>query len=409
LPDTIFILFVFALGACVGSFLNVVVWRVPRGESIVSPPSRCPRCNTKLAWFDNVPVLGWIMLRGKCRYCSQPISIKYPIVEAIVGGLFVLYYVAMFIYQEGPCVYDPNRLMTMVDDWPIYSLYMLMISALLAASLIDAEHFIIPAEIPWLIAAVALAVHGLTDRPFQPGSLTLEAPIGAMTAGAGVGLLISIVLLRTGIMPMSFAEGAPLMEIEKKRLEEARAKGIPDAEIPPPDFTRAQLRAEMAKEMLFLLPPLILGGVLTLLYLKVPSVHQWWDRMISYHWLSGLLGSLWGAMIGAMTIWMTRILGTLAFGREAMGLGDVHLMFGIGAVIGAAGSVIIFFVAPFVGLLFALYKLLFGKGRELPYGPFLSLATAVVLLFYCRIVTHLAPSMEGLRLAIQQTFFGSGI
>ena len=118
-----------------------------------------------------------------------------------------------------------------------------------------------------------------------------------------------------------------------------------------------------------------------------------------------------GGAVRAMLWWAVAlaILGTLAFGREAMGLGDVHLMFGIGAVIGAAGSVIIFFVAPFIGLLFALYKLLFGKGRELPYGPFLSLATAVVLLFYCRIVTHLAPSMEGLRLAIQQTFFGSGI
>jgi leader peptidase (prepilin peptidase)/N-methyltransferase len=158
--------------------------------------------------------------------------------------------------------------------------------------------------------------------------------------------------------------------------------------------------------MLFLLPPLLLGGLWTLLYLKVPSLHRWWEGMMGYHWLSGLLGALWGAMIGAMTIWLTRILGTLAFGREAMGLGDVHLMFGIGAVIGAAGSVVVFFTAPFIGLLLALYKLLFGKGRELPYGPFLSLATAVVLLFYCRIVTHLASSMEGLDLVIQQALFG---
>jgi leader peptidase (prepilin peptidase)/N-methyltransferase len=298
------------------------------------------------------------------------------------------------------------RDMFIQEDWPLYAMYMLMIAALLASSLIDAEHFIIPAEIPWLIAAVGLIVHALIDRPWTPGTLNALPPVGAMAAGAGMGLILSIILLRSGVMPMSFAEGAPLMEIEKKRLEEARAKGIADAEIPPPDFTRKQLRDEMAKEMLFLLPPLLLGGLWTLLYLKVPSVHRWWEGMMGYHWLSGLLGALWGAMIGAMTIWLTRILGTLAFGREAMGLGDVHLMFGIGAVIGAAGSVVVFFTAPFIGLLLALYKLLFGKGRELPYGPFLSLATAVVLLFYCRIVTHLASSMEGLDLVIQQALFG---
>ena len=77
-----YIIFVFAIGACVGSFLNVVVWRLPRDESLVTPPSRCPKCGHRLAWFDNLPIVGWIFLRGKCRYCKQPISPRYPIVEA---------------------------------------------------------------------------------------------------------------------------------------------------------------------------------------------------------------------------------------------------------------------------------------------------------------------------------------
>src|SRR5436190_6443584 len=96
----IFIFFVFALGACIGSFLNVVVWRLPRNESLVTPPSRCPKCGHKLAWFDNIPVFGWIFLRGKCRYCGEPISPRYPIVEAITGLLFVGYYVSFFILQH---------------------------------------------------------------------------------------------------------------------------------------------------------------------------------------------------------------------------------------------------------------------------------------------------------------------
>ncbi|PHR97690.1 MAG: hypothetical protein COA78_27240 [Blastopirellula sp.] len=80
----------FFVGATLGSFMNVVVWRMPRGKSVVSTPSSCPFCCTKIKSFDNVPVLGWIMLGGKCRACRLPISSRYPIVEALVGTVFVL-------------------------------------------------------------------------------------------------------------------------------------------------------------------------------------------------------------------------------------------------------------------------------------------------------------------------------
>src|SRR5690349_15603748 len=84
--------FLFALGACIGSFLNVVVWRLPRDESLVTPPSHCPQCNNQLKWYDNLPIIGWLKLRGKCRFCQQAISVRYPLVEALTGGLFVFYY-----------------------------------------------------------------------------------------------------------------------------------------------------------------------------------------------------------------------------------------------------------------------------------------------------------------------------
>ena len=98
-----YIVFLFAMGACVGSFLNVVVWRLPRGESIVRPPSHCPKCGKQLKWYDNLPVIGWLKLRGKCRFCGQPISPRYPIVEATTGLLFAGYYVAFFMLGIGPC------------------------------------------------------------------------------------------------------------------------------------------------------------------------------------------------------------------------------------------------------------------------------------------------------------------
>jgi leader peptidase (prepilin peptidase) / N-methyltransferase len=75
----------FVLGACVGSFLNVVIHRLPRGESLVSPRSRCPSCETTIAWYDNLPILSWLLLRGRCRRCGTGISFRYPLVELLTG------------------------------------------------------------------------------------------------------------------------------------------------------------------------------------------------------------------------------------------------------------------------------------------------------------------------------------
>ncbi len=82
--------FGFGVGASIGSFLNVCIWRLPRGESLFHPPSRCPRCDARIAAYDNVPVLGWLWLRGRCRNCAGPISARYPLVEAATGALFAL-------------------------------------------------------------------------------------------------------------------------------------------------------------------------------------------------------------------------------------------------------------------------------------------------------------------------------
>ena len=75
-------------GGAIGSFLNVVVYRLPHGISLITPPSHCPNCKRPIRWFDNVPVFGWIMLRGRCRHCRCPISIRYPAVEAFTAAMF---------------------------------------------------------------------------------------------------------------------------------------------------------------------------------------------------------------------------------------------------------------------------------------------------------------------------------
>jgi leader peptidase (prepilin peptidase)/N-methyltransferase len=90
IPSWVLVLAVAILGLLIGSFLNVVIWRVPRGESIVSPPSACPRCGHMIRPRDNVPVVSWIVLRGRCRDCREPISVRYPLVEAGTGVVFGL-------------------------------------------------------------------------------------------------------------------------------------------------------------------------------------------------------------------------------------------------------------------------------------------------------------------------------
>ncbi len=116
---------VFALGASVGSFINVVVYRLPAKLSILFPPSRCPHCLTQLKPYDNVPVLGWLWLRGRCRYCQVKISFRYPVIEAVTGLLFLLVF---WIFNVSPLTLG----------------YWIFCSWLLALSLIDLDTMTLP-------------------------------------------------------------------------------------------------------------------------------------------------------------------------------------------------------------------------------------------------------------------------
>lgn len=88
--DWYFTFIVFMFGACLGSFLNVCIYRIPAELSVVKPRSRCPKCMTDLAWKDNIPILGWVLLKGKCRYCKAPIAARYPTIELLTAILFTL-------------------------------------------------------------------------------------------------------------------------------------------------------------------------------------------------------------------------------------------------------------------------------------------------------------------------------
>jgi len=113
------------VGLCIGSFLNVVIYRLPLGQSLVSPRSRCTKCGYELRWYDNVPVLSWALLGGRCRRCRAPISVQYPIVELVTGLLFVL---VAWLTPVGPLLV--SRL--------------ILVAILVALFGIDLEHQILP-------------------------------------------------------------------------------------------------------------------------------------------------------------------------------------------------------------------------------------------------------------------------
>jgi leader peptidase (prepilin peptidase)/N-methyltransferase len=152
----------FAFGAVVGSFLNVVVARVPAGESIVHPRSRCPACRTPIAWYDNVPVLSWMLLRGRCRACRAGISLRYPLVE-LLGGSAAL----VAVLRHG------LSLAALAEFG--------FAATLLALSFIDLDTWLLPhvMTVPLLVAGVGLSALGLTAAPSFPASL----------AGAAAGWL----------------------------------------------------------------------------------------------------------------------------------------------------------------------------------------------------------------------------
>jgi leader peptidase (prepilin peptidase)/N-methyltransferase len=428
LPHGIAIAFLFALGACVGSFLNVVVWRLPRGESLVSPPSHCPKCDRPLKWYDNVPIFGWLKLRGRCRFCREPISARYPIVELATALLFVFYYVMYYMADVGPCAPipelrwsdAPGSAVYRPPTAPILLLHLFVLSSLLAASLIDAERYEIPQQITWLMAAVAILAHAVFDGPRDAGALNLVRPDGspsaaaALAAGGAVGLALSLLLAKLKVLKPSFPAGEPLLDVEREaaeaeneRLKREGAKKDELIEIPPP-YTRRQVAREMRKEMAFLLPPLALAAAWWLLTARVPAVGSAWASAVRPDWASGLLGALFGALVGGLVVWLTRILGTLGFGRVAMGLGDVDLMFAVGAAIGAGAATVAFFLAPFFGIVLALYLVATGRRREVPYGPYLAMASAFVMLCYCPIAAWLEPGLAGLGLVARQLVGGSG-
>ena len=257
-------------GAIIGSFLNVVIHRVPNEESIVFPNSRCPSCGAVIAFYDNIPVLSYVLLRAKCRQCKEHISFRYPAVELLTAALFI-----GVAWHDGLSAALPFDLV--------------FVSALLALVFIDAQHMILP------------------------NVITYPGIVFALVARAAIPLLT----------------GTPHFD-DIPSLSHGALAGMP-------------------------------------------------------LWVVSLAGALIGALIGGGSLWLMGWTWEKLRGIEAMGLGDVKMMFMVGAYLGWRLTILTIFVGVLGGSIIGI--LLMARQRErnmqmlLPFGVFLGLGAIAALLF----------------------------
>ena len=212
------------LGLLVGSFLNVVIYRLPRGESLVRPRSRCPQCEAPVRPYDNIPVLSWLLLRGRCRNCGAPISARYPLVEALTAAAFV-----------------GAALARGVDD--DLALWLPFAAMLIAVAGIDLDHRIIPnkillpAAIWGLAATIAFRPDNVDDALIAGGIAFSALLLAALLYPAGMGMgdvkLAGVmgIYLGSGVAPAmlaAFLAGSVVgLAIIAREGRDARKKGVP--------------------------------------------------------------------------------------------------------------------------------------------------------------------------------------
>ena len=195
--------------------MNVVIYRLPAGLSVISPPSRCPTCGSLLTWRENFPIFGWVMLRGRCRRCGIAISSQYMIVEALTGVLFAAIYLAFYVPGSSTPWWNEVggpwwTFMGPGLSSPAFATLLILLAGLIAMTAIDARTFTIPIQIPVIVTLLAFTgwgVQGFVDVPPRASGLWPIPVLGRQATGmvalGSVGLALSFLLLKLGVFRYS--------------------------------------------------------------------------------------------------------------------------------------------------------------------------------------------------------------
>jgi leader peptidase (prepilin peptidase)/N-methyltransferase len=266
-----------AFGLIFGSFGNVLISRVPRGESVVSPPSHCPKCGHDVRWYDNVPVVSWMLLRGRCRDCGEPIPLRYPVIELASGALWVL---AGWVWGLSP-----------TTPLAIAFFYLLLV-----LSAIDLDTRRLPTPLVWALAAIAAAAAvaaQLTGIGFGPlvgqasaGWLAQPAIAAAVGFAAGAGTSAGIALLYRALRGrdgLGFGDvrllGAMGLVLGPFVLLAYALGNIIGVLVALPQALLSRKKGALSTRSIPFGPFLALGGVLTALW--GPAIWTWYLRLLN--------------------------------------------------------------------------------------------------------------------------------
>ena len=333
----------FVFGCLVGSFLNVCIYRMPLDLSVVSPPSHCPHCKYSIPFYLNVPLLTWLSLRGKCKNCGAPISPRYFAVELLTGLAFLACWLAFGHASAGIAVVE-----------------CLFLAGLITATFIDFEHFIIPDEI-----TLGGAVTGFVISFFLPqlhGVKSVGQGLGQSLLGILVGGGVVYAVLRLG--KLLFGRQKIPLASETKVVFTETALCLPDKEIPYEEiFYRKTDAIVLQARTVELIDRSYRDVTLRL----TPETLRLGDERINPE----------------NEPHMEVVCSEIVLPREAMGLGDVKFMAGIGAFIGWQGACFSLMASSLIGSVAGIALILLRKrewSSRMPYGPYIALA-AVIWLF----------------------------
>ncbi len=330
----------FTFGSIVGSFLNVCIHRMPRGESVITPPSHCPHCHYAIPWYLNIPLVTWLMLGGKCKNCGAPISVRYFLVELLTAVLFLNCWLAFG--RQSPA---------------LALVYCLMLAGFIVATFIDFEHFIIPDEIT--LGGMVAGFLGSFFVPLLHGASTRALSLERCFAGILVGAGLVYGILRLGKLVWG-RQKFDLPPDTRVFFTETTVK-LPDKEIRYEDifYRKSDTIVLEAKTV----------EMVDRCYVKVP-----------------LRLSPTRLRVGDETFnpeevqHLEVVTDEIVVPREAMGLGDVKFMAAIGAFLGSQAVIFSLMLSALIGATVGITLIALRKSEwssRLPYGPYIALAATI--------------------------------
>lgn len=355
-------------GAFIGSFLNVCVHRLPRNESVVQPPSRCYACGARVRWYDNLPVLSYLVLRGRCRWCGSSYSPRYLLLEVLVAAVTgaVVWWTCSPTGPLSPWLLQAGAPLWLAQAAAGAAL-LCMAWFLVVATLIDLEHLIIPDELTksFQLAAPFLAILCATNAGFGwdaggwlfardiDGGLRVDPGRFLTWTLGGVGATLAVLAVSLPLARHVYSTYCPVSERWREEDHRGFRAGV------------LWFIAATALGALALVALVWLGG-------RAPA-----GQLAAAQLGQALLGSC----AGWCSLYLVGLLGTIAFRKNAMGFGDVKFLAPIGAFLGPIGVLYAFFGAAVAGSILGLPMYLLRRRRQIPFGPYLALGAVLALVW----------------------------